>query len=72
MNGGRSVPWQRRRLSMSPGLTCLWQVNGRSKIVDFDEWMKLNLRYIDQWSLWLDLGIFLKTVPVVLFAHGAK
>ncbi|MFH0985863.1 MAG: sugar transferase [Candidatus Omnitrophota bacterium] len=66
------VPWQRRRLSMSPGLTCLWQVSGRNKIVDFDEWMKLDLRYIDQWSLWLDLGIFLKTVPVVLFAHGAK
>jgi exopolysaccharide biosynthesis polyprenyl glycosylphosphotransferase len=66
------APWQRRRLSMNPGLTCLWQVSGRNKIVDFDEWMKLDLRYIDQWSLWLDLWIFFRTLPVVLFAHGAK
>ena len=66
------APWQRRRLSMSPGLTCLWQVGGRNKITDFDEWMRLDLRYIDEWSLWLDLWIFLKTIPVVFFAHGAK
>jgi lipopolysaccharide/colanic/teichoic acid biosynthesis glycosyltransferase len=65
-------PWQRRRLSMRPGLTCLWQIKGRNKLVNFDEWMKLDLEYIDHWSLWLDLKIFLKTIPVVLFGIGAK
>ena len=65
-------PWQRRRLSMSPGITCLWQVNGRNSIVDFDEWMRLDLQYIDKWSLQLDLKILAKTVPVVLFGVGAK
>ncbi len=64
--------WHRRRLSMRPGLTCLWQVNGRNKITDFDDWMKLDLEYIDNWSLWLDLKIVFKTVPVVLIGHGAK
>lgn len=64
--------WHRRRLSTKPGLTCLWQVNGRNKITDFDEWMKLDLQYIDRWSLWLDLKILFKTVPVVLFGIGAK
>lgn len=65
-------PWHRRRLSMRPGLTCLWQVSGRNKITDFDEWAALDLEYIDRWSLWLDLVILLKTVPVVLFGIGAK
>jgi len=64
--------WQRRRLSMRPGLTCLWQVNGRNKLTDFEEWVKLDLKYIDSWSLWLDTAIFLRTVPVVLFGVGAK
>jgi len=64
--------WQRRRLSMRPGLTCLWQVNGRNSIVNFDDWVKLDLEYIDKWSLWLDLRIFLKTIPVVLFGIGAR
>jgi exopolysaccharide biosynthesis polyprenyl glycosylphosphotransferase len=64
-------PWQRRRLSMRPGITCLWQVSGRSKKVDFDEWMKLDLQYIDNWSLWLDLKILAKTIPVVLIGKGA-
>ena len=64
--------WQRRRLSMKPGLTCLWQVNGRNKIKDFNEWKKLDLEYIDNWSLGRDIKIFLKTVPVVLFGIGAK
>jgi len=64
-------PWQRRRLSMRPGLTCLWQVNGRNKI-KFDEWMKLDLQYIDNWSLWLDFKIFLKTIPVVVLGIGAQ
>jgi exopolysaccharide biosynthesis polyprenyl glycosylphosphotransferase len=64
--------WQRRRLSMKPGLTCLWQVGGRSTITDFDDWMKLDLKYIDDWSLGLDLKILLKTIPTVLFTRGAS
>ena len=62
--------WQRRRFSMKPGITCLWQVNGRNNIA-FEEWMKLDLEYLDSWSLWLDAKILLKTVPVVLFGIGA-
>ncbi|MDD5595626.1 MAG: sugar transferase [Candidatus Omnitrophica bacterium] len=64
--------WQRRRLSMRPGITCLWQVNGRNLIRDFDKWIKLDLYYIDHWSLWLDFKIMLNTNPVVLFGVGAK
>jgi len=63
--------WQRRRLSMKPGITCLWQISGRSNI-DFDEWMKLDLQYIDHWSLGLDFKILFKTIPAVLSARGAK
>lgn len=63
--------WQRRRLSMKPGLTCLWQISGRSE-VSFEDWMKLDLSYIDNWSLLLDLKILLKTVPAVLLGRGAK
>jgi exopolysaccharide biosynthesis polyprenyl glycosylphosphotransferase len=63
--------WQRRRLSMKPGLTCLWQVAGRSNI-GFDEWMKLDLAYIDNWSLKLDFVILLRTVPAVVLARGAR
>lgn len=65
-------PWQRRRLSMRPGITCLWQIGGRNKITDFNEWSKLDLEYIDNWSLEMDLKILAKTVPVVLFGIGAK
>jgi exopolysaccharide biosynthesis polyprenyl glycosylphosphotransferase len=65
------TPWQRRRLSMPPGLTCLWQVSGRSQL-SFDEWMRLDLEYIDNWSLWLDLKIAVKTVGAVLVGRGAK
>ena len=61
--------WQSRRLSMRPGLTCLWQISGRNK-VDFNEWMKLDLKYMDNWSLWIDFKIFVKTIPVVLFGIG--
>jgi exopolysaccharide biosynthesis polyprenyl glycosylphosphotransferase len=64
--------WQRRRLSMRPGITCLWQASGRNKITDFKEWMKLDLEYIDNWSLGLDVKILFKTIPVVLFGIGAK
>jgi exopolysaccharide biosynthesis polyprenyl glycosylphosphotransferase len=62
---------QRRRLSMKPGLTCTWQISGRSKITDFDDWLKLDLQYIDNWSFGLDLKIFFKTIPTVLFGSGA-
>ena len=64
--------WQRRRLSMRPGITCLWQVGGRNKIKDFDEWARLDLKYIDEWSLALDFKILLKTFPAVVSGAGAK
>lgn len=60
----------RRRLSMKPGMTGLWQVSGRNKI-DFDRWMELDLKYIDNWSLWLDLKILFKTIFVWLSGKGA-
>ena len=63
--------WQRRRLSMKPGLTCLWQISGRNQL-DFDHWMQLDLEYIDHWSPWLDLKILAKTVPAVLSGRGAS
>lgn len=63
--------WQRRRLSMKPGLTCFWQANGRNN-VDFDKWMRMDLEYIDNWSLGLDFKILLKTIPAVLFSAGAR
>jgi exopolysaccharide biosynthesis polyprenyl glycosylphosphotransferase len=62
----------RRRLSVKPGLTCLWQISGRNQVCDFKEWVRLDLEYIDHWSLWLDLKILLRTVPVVLTGAGAK
>ncbi len=62
----------RRRLSVKPGLTCLWQIGGRNKISDFQEWVRLDLEYIDNWSLWLDLKILFRTLPVVLSGEGAK
>lgn len=66
----RFESWQRRKLSLKPGLTCLWQVSGRNEIRDFDDWAKLDLEYIDNWSLWLDLKIFFKTVYVILSGSG--
>lgn len=62
----------RRRLSIKPGLTCLWQISGRSEVTDFKEWVRLDLQYIDNWSLWLDLKIIWFTIPVVLTGKGAK
>ncbi|MEI6279701.1 MAG: sugar transferase [Verrucomicrobiae bacterium] len=62
----------RRRLSMKPGLTCIWQVQGRNKITDFQEWVRMDLEYIDNWSVLLDLYILLCTIPVVLSWKGAK
>jgi len=61
----------RRRLSMRPGLTCLWQVSGRNTIDDFDTWVRLDLEYIDNWSLWGDFILLLRTIPVVLSGNGA-
>jgi len=63
--------WQRRRLSMKPGLTGLWQVSGRAGLDDFNRWTAIDLAYIDQWSIWLDLKILLKTIPAVLSTRGA-
>jgi len=67
---GFNEDWYRRRLCVLPGMTCLWQVNGRNA-VPFDEWMGLDLKYIDQWSLRLDFQILLKTIPAVLKGSGA-
>jgi exopolysaccharide biosynthesis polyprenyl glycosylphosphotransferase len=63
-------PWQRRRLRIRPGLTCLWALEGRSKL-QFERWMRLDLLYIDNWSMWLDFKILLKTIPAVLLGRGA-
>jgi exopolysaccharide biosynthesis polyprenyl glycosylphosphotransferase len=65
-------PAHRRRLSVKPGLTCLWQVSGRNNVKDFTEWVRLDLEYIDNWSLWLDLKILWRTIPVVFTGTGAK
>ncbi len=62
----------RRRLSVKPGLTCLWQISGRNNVKDFRDWVRLDLQYIDNWSLWLDLSILWRTVPVVFAGTGAK
>jgi exopolysaccharide biosynthesis polyprenyl glycosylphosphotransferase len=65
-------PSHRRRLSVRPGLTCLWQVSGRNEVRDFKDWVRLDLEYIDHWSLWLDLKILWRTIPAVLNGTGAK
>jgi exopolysaccharide biosynthesis polyprenyl glycosylphosphotransferase len=62
----------RRRLSVKPGLTCLWQISGRNEVKDFNDWVRLDLEYIDNWSFWLDLWILMRTVPVVLLGTGAR
>jgi exopolysaccharide biosynthesis polyprenyl glycosylphosphotransferase len=67
---GFSKDWQRRRLSVKPGITCLWQIRGRSSI-PFEKWMELDLQYIDKWSLWLDFEILLQTIPAVFRGSGA-
>jgi lipopolysaccharide/colanic/teichoic acid biosynthesis glycosyltransferase len=67
---GFDQDWHRRRFSVRPGITCLWQVNGRSS-VPFEKWMELDMEYIDKWSLWLDLQILVKTIPAVLKGSGA-
>ena len=67
---GFSADWQRRRFSVRPGITCLWQVQGRSSI-GFEQWMALDLKYLDEWSLWLDLKILAMTIPAVVKGSGA-
>lgn len=62
--------WQRRRLSMKPGISCIWQVSGRNRI-DFERWMEMDLQYIDSFSLWLDFKILIRTIFVVLVGYGA-
>ena len=62
--------WQKRRLSVIPGLTGPWQVSGRNKVNHFDDWVKLDLEYIDNWSLWLDFKILLKTIPAAFKGTG--
>ena len=65
-------PYQRRRMSFCPGITGLWQVSGRSEIKDFDDVVKLDLEYIDNWSIALDVKILLKTILVILTGKGAE
>ncbi|HMJ27026.1 MAG TPA: exopolysaccharide biosynthesis polyprenyl glycosylphosphotransferase, partial [Pyrinomonadaceae bacterium] len=65
------LAWQKRRFSVKPGLTCLWQVSGRSNL-SFDQWMELDLEYIDRWSLGLDASILLRTIPAIVLARGAS
>ena len=67
---GFSQDWHRRRFSVKPGITCLWQVMGRSSI-GFDEWMALDIRYIEEWSVWLDIKILFQTIPAVFRGSGA-
>jgi exopolysaccharide biosynthesis polyprenyl glycosylphosphotransferase len=68
---GFSEDWHRRRFSVRPGITCLWQVNGRSN-TPFEKWMEWDMQYIDQWSLYLDFKILLKTIPAVMKGSGAS
>jgi lipopolysaccharide/colanic/teichoic acid biosynthesis glycosyltransferase len=65
------LPWQRAKLAVCPGITCYWQIQGRSEISDFDEWARLDLKYIEEWNLWTDLKILLRTIPAVVRGHGA-
>ncbi len=71
MEFARFEPWQRAKLAVKPGLTCLWQISGRARITEFDRWVRLDLQYIQEWSLTLDLKILLRTIPAVLRGEGA-
>ena len=62
--------WQKAKFAVRPGITCLWQVRGRHRIRDFNEWVRLDLEYINNWSLWLDIRILLRTIPMVLGGRG--
>jgi lipopolysaccharide/colanic/teichoic acid biosynthesis glycosyltransferase len=67
----RFEPWQHGKLAVTPGITCLWQVSGRSEISDFATWVSLDLQYIREWNLWLDVRLLLRTVGAVLSTRGA-
>ncbi|MHB8490731.1 MAG: sugar transferase [Solirubrobacteraceae bacterium] len=67
----RFTPFQRRKLAVKPGITCLWQVSGRSEITDFDAWVQLDMEYIENWSTWLDLKILGRTAIAVVAGKGA-
>jgi lipopolysaccharide/colanic/teichoic acid biosynthesis glycosyltransferase len=67
----RFVPWQKAKLAVTPGLTCLWQISGRSDIRSFDDWVRMDLEYIRNWSLKRDLVILCRTALVVLRGRGA-
>lgn len=67
----RFEEWQKQKLSVTPGMTCLWQVSGRSEIKDFNDWVRMDLAYIREWSLWLDFKILLRTVLVMFSGRGA-
>ncbi len=62
--------FQKQKLAVKPGITCLWQISGRNEIRDFDEWVRLDLEYISNWSLWLDFKIMLLTIPYVARGTG--
>jgi lipopolysaccharide/colanic/teichoic acid biosynthesis glycosyltransferase len=68
----RYAPWQRRRLRMRPGLTCLWTLAGRNQLSKFDRLVQFDLAYIENWSLWLDVKIFIKSIPHVALGRGAS
>jgi lipopolysaccharide/colanic/teichoic acid biosynthesis glycosyltransferase len=63
--------WHKRKLSVMPGMTCLWQVRGRNAISDFDDWVRMDLEYIDNWSLWLDFKILVWTAWAVVAGTGS-
>lgn len=67
----RFTPFQMGKMAVKPGITCLWQVEGRHRISDFDDWVRLDVRYIETWSLWLDVKILFRTAGVVLKGTGA-
>ena len=61
----------RRRLEVIPGITCIWQISGRNDVT-FEQWVKMDIDYIERWSMWLDLKIFMQTIPAVLLRRGAS
>jgi len=63
--------WHKRKLSIRPGITCLWQVRGRNEISNFDDWVKMDLEYIDHWSLWLDFKVLVWTARAVISGTGS-
>jgi lipopolysaccharide/colanic/teichoic acid biosynthesis glycosyltransferase len=66
----RFTEFQKQKVTVKPGITCLWQVNGRNQVRDFDEWVKLDLEYIQKWSLALDLKILFRTIQAVFAGSG--